>query len=118
MAAHGHAAADQRNLHLHRAAFARLRTRPELRRPCLLLVERWLGDPALQCARHWLRQWHDMLTDWPIERIEAAALAGESGQELRQCSPLGPALTPRERWAALREINRQLASAAEESAAS
>jgi hypothetical protein len=52
-----------------------------------------------------------MLADWPIDRIEAAVLAEEAGQALRQCSPLGPALTPRERWAALEELNGQPAPA-------
>lgn len=110
MAVHGHAAADRRNLHLHRAVFARLRARPELRQPCLLLAERWLKDPALKSAAPYLRQWRDMLADWPMERIEAIALSEDGGQALRQCSPLGPALTPRERWAVLDEVNRQSAA--------
>jgi hypothetical protein len=118
MAVHGHVAADRRTLHLHRVALTRLRTHPELRRRCLSLVGRWLADPALQSAAHWLQQWREMLADWPIERIEMVALSDEGDQELRQCSPLGPALTPQERWAALAEINRQLASDATKSAAS
>jgi hypothetical protein len=110
MAHHGHAAADLRNLHLHRAAFARLREQPGLRRACLSLAERWLADPALQSASPWLQRWRDMLADWSIDRIEAVVLAEETGQALRQCSPLGPALTARERWAALEELNLRPAS--------
>jgi hypothetical protein len=104
MAAHGHSAADRRNLHLHRVALARLRARPELRAACVSLIDRWLADPDLDSAADALRRWREMLLDWPVERIEAVALSGDDGQELRQCSPLGPVLTPRERWHALAEL--------------
>jgi hypothetical protein len=48
-----------------------------------------------------------MLTDWPIERLAAVVLDPIDGLTLRQCSPLGPVLTPRERWAALAEVDRR-----------
>ena len=50
-----------------------------------------------------------MLTDWPIDRIAVLVLDPEGGQTLRRCSPLGPALTPTERWAALVEVNADIA---------
>jgi hypothetical protein len=52
-----------------------------------------------------------MLADWPIDRIAAVVLDPERGQTLRRCSPLGPALTPRERWTALAEVNRDIEAA-------
>ena len=52
-----------------------------------------------------------MLAAWPIERIAETVLEDETGQVLRQCSPLGPALTPRERWAALAEVSRAIGRA-------
>jgi hypothetical protein len=100
---HGHRRADQRNLHLHRAALEKLRTDPEVRARCLALVMRWLASPDLRASRQWLEEWHTMLREWPVERIADIVLDQERGQTLRQCSPLSPALTPRERWALIRE---------------
>lgn len=54
---HGHSRADARNLALHQAALSKLRVNPELKRPCLELVLRWLGRPEHAPARHWLDQW-------------------------------------------------------------
>jgi hypothetical protein len=42
-----------------------------------------------------------MLSSWEVDRIAGVVLDPDEGQTLRQCSPLGPALTPRERWAVL-----------------
>ena len=106
---HGHDRADRRNLHLHRAALDNLRLRPELRAPCLRLVEAWLARPD-HPALPWLRKWQQMLADWPVDRLAEAVLDAERGQTLRQCSPLGPVLTPQERWRLLAEVNRELAS--------
>ncbi len=107
MERHGHARADARNLHLHRAALDKLRLDGNLRLPCLRLVEQWLSSPE-QPARKWLERWREMLSDWPVERIAPVVLDEKQGQSLRQCSPLGPLFTPRERWALLEEVNRAL----------
>ena len=104
----GHRMSDLRHLHLHRMALEKLRERPALRRQCLELLDRWLASPEQAPSRTWLEQWREMLTDWPLERIAGTVLDPEGGQTLRQCSPLGPVLTPRERWAALAEVNRQV----------
>ena len=53
-----------------------------------------------------------MLADWPIDRMADTVLDPEEGQALRQCSQLGPVLSPRERWAALAVVNRQIERAA------
>src|SRR4051812_47881336 len=88
MPLHGHARADARNLHLHRAAMDKLRDDPELRHACVRLVEEWLVKPEVP-ARKWLEQWRDMLAGWPVEQIAAVVLDETRGQTLRQCSPLG-----------------------------
>src|SRR4051812_12170563 len=106
MLRHGHACADARNLHLHRAALDKLRLQPELRRPCLALVEEWLARP--NAAKQWLEQWREMLASWPVEGIAEVVLDEAGGQTLRQCSPLGPLFTPRERWKLLEEVNHAL----------
>src|SRR5437667_3403312 len=86
MQRHGHARADARNLHLHRAALDNLRARPEQRHACARLVESWLAAPEAP-ARKWLEQWRDMLAEWPVERIAEVVLDEDRGQALRQCSP-------------------------------
>lgn len=109
MTTHGHWRSDARHLHLHRVALEKLRREPSLRAQCRELLARWLADPAQASSRPWLEQWRAMLSDWAIDRIAEVVLDPEEGQTLRQCSPLGPILSPRERWAALAEVNQQIA---------
>lgn len=101
---HGHRASELRNLALHRRAFAKLRADPSLRESCLALVDGWLTSSSHAASDPWLREWKHMLAELPIEDIESRVMDDERGQTLRQCSPLGPALTPQERWAILREV--------------
>ena len=105
---HGHRKADTRNFALHRAALQKLQEQPDLRRPCLELVERWLGQQEQAPSKRWLQQWRDMLTDWTDEEMAEVVLDEEAGQSLRQCSPLGPTLTPQERWRLLADIESSL----------
>ena len=104
--AHGHRRAELRNLALHRVALANLRARPELRSLCVALVDRWLTQPEQRPSAPWLERWREMLNAWSLDAIEATVLNDTEGQTLRQCSPLGPALTPRERWAALAAVEK------------
>jgi hypothetical protein len=102
---HGHERSDRRHLHLHRVAIEKLGRHPELRGSCLALVEQWLRRPEHAPSKPWLIQWREMLSSWPTQAIADAALDPETGQTLRQCSPLAPILTPQERWAALEEVD-------------
>lgn len=106
MDGHGHQRADRRNLELHRAALARLRERPDLRAPCLALVARWLAAPEQRPSRPWLERWQELLARSGDDEIAATVLDPDGGQTLRQCSPLGPVLAPRERWAILAAVDR------------
>jgi hypothetical protein len=108
MAAPGCLKADIRHLHLHRVALDKLRVEPARRAACIALVDRWLASPEQVSSRPWLEEWRRMLVEWPIERIANSVLDFEGGQILRRCSPLGPVLTPRERWAALAQVERDL----------
>jgi hypothetical protein len=101
--AHGHSKADLRNWHVHRAALENLQRHPERLPSVLALLENWLRDESLGHARAWLDQWRELLTVRPFAEMRALVLDPERGQLLRQCSPLGPALTPQERWRALEE---------------
>jgi hypothetical protein len=103
---------ELRHRHLHHRAFEKLGAQPELRAPCLALVDDWIARPEHGHADPWLQEWRRMLADWSIDRIAAVVLDPERGQTLRRCSPLGPALTPRERWTALAEVNRDIETSA------
>jgi len=107
MIRHGHSRSDERSLALHGAAFEKLRQRPELKGRVLQLVARWLGQEELQSSRRWLEEWRDMLTSWTLEAVREHILDEERGQVLRQCSPLSPVFTPRERWAVLKHVNER-----------
>ena len=107
---HGHSKADARHLHLHRVALEKLRREPALKLRVLALLEKWLGGPEGQISQPWLEEWRTMLRDEPLDHVAKVVLDEERGQVLRQCSPLAPVLTPRERWAALKEINQRLES--------
>lgn len=108
--AHGHSKADFRNWHLHQIALEMLQRHPERLTAVLALLENWLRDVKLSHAHRWLDQWREMLLRWPFSEMRSMVLDVEGGQALRQCSPLGPALTPRERWLALREADKIAAS--------
>ena len=109
----GHVSKSElRHRHLHRRAFEKLGAQPGLRSQCLALVDDWITRPEHGHADPWLQEWRRMLANWPIDRIAAVVLDPERGQTLRRCSPLGPALTPRERWAALAEMNREIETSA------
>ena len=104
--AHGHSKADLRNWHLHRVALEKLQRHPELLPSVLSLLDNWLRDENFRPSRAWLGQRREMLTAWPFVKMRAILLDAERGQVLRQCSPLGPVLTPQERWQALEEAGR------------
>jgi hypothetical protein len=99
---------ERRHRHLHRVALDKLEAHPRLRAECLTLVEEWIDRPEQAHARPWLEEWRRMLADWPIDRIRALVLDPERGQTLRRCSPLAPALSPQERWAALAEVSADI----------
>jgi hypothetical protein len=101
MSEHGHTEADLRHRRLHQVALDKLGGHPELLPSVLALLDRWLAREDLRPSRRWLEQWRVMLTAWPFEKLRQAVLDEEAGQTLRQCSPLGPVLSARERWAAL-----------------
>jgi hypothetical protein len=110
--AHSHSEADRRNRELHRVALEKLQRHPELLASVLSLLEKWLRDENLRHAHTWLGQWQEMLTAWPFAKMRSLVLDDERGQVLRQCSPLGPVLTPQERWRALAQAGTQASSEA------
>lgn len=113
MNSHGHAKADHRNLALHRAALAKLERNPQLLTPVLALLDRWLKDEAQRSSWPHLHRWRALLTQWPFLQMASCVLDPEGGQVLRQCSPLGPVLSPQERWAAFKEADHEVREAEE-----
>lgn len=101
---------DLRNLHLHRAALAKLKDEPSLRQTCLELLERWLAAPESRPSRPWLERWRQLLQEASDDELARVVLDPEGGQVLRSCSPLAPVLTPRERWARLAELRSRTSS--------
>jgi len=49
-----------------------------------------------------------MLATWTDDQLMKLVLDEKQGQVLRQCSPLGPLLTSRERWEILEHTNQSL----------
>lgn len=109
---HGHSKADLRNWHLHRVALEKLHRHPELMSAVLSLLDGWLRDEKLRASYSYLQQWRELLTTSPFEEMRALLLDTERGQALRQCSPLGPLLTPQERWQAFQEAGEPATPAA------
>lgn len=108
---HGHSKADARHLHLHGVALEKLLAEPVLKLRVLELLDRWLRDLEHASSRPWLEEWLKMLRNWPQKKMAEVVLDEEKGPALRQCSPLAPVLTAKERWAALKEINQRLDAA-------
>src|SRR4030095_14656360 len=100
---HGHEKADERNLALHRLALRKWKDDPQAAKEKVLAVlDRWGTMPHLQGQAALLKRWRTML-DLPVRELEAAIL-GESGQQLRQASPLGVLISPKERFLVYREL--------------
>lgn len=105
---HGHYESDVRNLHLHRVAFAKLAREPELLVAVLSRLDAAIiheGDRGNTSVR---REWRRLLTECSLDAAAEVVLQPDSGQLLRQCTPFAGVLSPRERWAALADVNRSL----------
>ena len=95
---------DARHIHLHRAAFQKLREHPERMAQVRETLDRWQAENVAPAAAPYLEQWREMLTAWPFDLMEETVLDPERGQALRQASPLAGSLKPQERWEALRRF--------------
>lgn len=94
---------------MDRAIAEKLRAQPGLLGRARITLERWLQhrEPA---APPVLREWHEILAHWPLDRILAVLTgADETARRLRQSSPFCGILTPRERWAILKEYESRRA---------
>jgi hypothetical protein len=84
----------------------KLQRHPRLVDPCLALLDSWIAADEQRSVLPYLEQWKEMLNGWSLTDMARVVLDECRGQPLRQCSPLGPVLNPRERWAVLAEVGR------------
>ena len=94
---------DQRSLAFDRVIAEKLRADPSLLARAQRTLERWLQQRR-SAAPPVLVEWHDILVDWPLDRIlDLLTSADENACRLRQSSPFCGILTPEERRAILKE---------------
>lgn len=94
---------DRRSLALHQRVCGRLRDDARLIEQARGILDRWMSIDGPRADSATVR-WHALLAGADVDRISAAACEpGEHGDQLRQSSPLACPLSPRERWAFLRE---------------
>ena len=69
-----------------------LEQKPELRKTALAQVEEQLSRASSSCCRTWYEQWHEILTEWEMEKITDLLRPNDSQTEqLRSCAPFaGP----------------------------
>ena len=94
---------DQRSLALDRGVAKKLRAQPALLGRARTTLERWIQQrqPAVPAP---LREWQDVLTNWPLERVlDLLTRADEQARRLRQSSPFCGILSAEERLAILKE---------------
>jgi hypothetical protein len=101
-----HAVSDEQSLRLTEAAVAALRQRPALVTQVMGTLERW-DRVAPAGSKHLRDRWRDILASgqWDL-----ALARSEQGQQLRQASPLGRALTPQQRWQIVRSCKGRSSS--------
>jgi len=96
----GHATAERRSLAFHRAVAERLDE--QVRARARGKLEQWAAGG--QIADTYAQRWRRIL-DLPLDELAAAITADdEATRDLRQCTPFAGVLTPRERWAIIREV--------------
>lgn len=101
---------DRRSLALHRAVAARIVARPELMERVREKLRVWRGLDAR--VPYYVTAWEAVL-DQPLDQVLAFLTEeSERATDLRQSSPFTACgvLTPKERWAILREAEAREAA--------
>jgi hypothetical protein len=93
---------DQRSLELHRLIARRLREHPQRLERVRQTLARWktIVDPRSQ---PYVVQWQRLVDTGMDAVLSVAVEDSERAAALRQCTPLGGVLTPRERWEFLKQ---------------
>lgn len=99
-----HGLSDRRSLVLHGAVAQRLREDPSLLERARERVEGWGRSGSVH--PDYVQAWRELLASGAGAVLAALEDESERGQALRQVSPFAGVLSPRERWALLREANR------------
>ncbi|MCU0970050.1 MAG: hypothetical protein MUF03_14800 [Rubrivivax sp.] len=101
-----HRQSDLQSLLLNQAAIEALRRQPERLAAVQAVLDHWdrVAPPASKPLRD---EWRDILSSGTYER---ALAPDEHGQQLRQASPLGRALSPQARLAIIRSCKGRISS--------
>ena len=100
---------DERSLALGRQVAGKLRADPLLLGRARATLDRWLAQRA-SAAPAVLREWQEILSRWPLERIlDLLASSDENTRRLRQSSPFCGILSPEERLAIFKEYQARRA---------
>ena len=89
---------DRRSLELHQLIARRLREHPERLERVRETLARWktIVDPRSQ---PYVAEWQRLVDAGMDAALSVAVEDSERAAALRQCTPLGGVLSPRERWA-------------------
>ncbi len=97
----GHALAEARSLRMHRVVAERVRENPSCMEAARAQLNRWKGEGTL--ADEYIDAWRALL-DGPLPELLAKLVEdSETARALRQTTPFAGTLSPRERWALLKE---------------
>lgn len=101
-----HRELDDRSRALHTLVAEKIRQDPARLDHARAILARWR---AIVCAntQSYLLEWERILGSSTDEILAVAVEDSQRADALRQCSPLACVLSPRERWAFLREWSRQ-----------
>ena len=100
---------DARSLALDQAIADKLRADPSLLRRARTTLDHWLAQRP-SAVPPVLREWQEILTRWPLERIlELLGSSDEHTRRLRQSSPFCGILSPEERLAIFKEYESRRA---------
>jgi hypothetical protein len=100
-----HVEIDSRSLAMHRLIAERIRCEPTLFSVPVRNVERWAMMKPVEAK--YLKQWREILGAGMDEALRFAVEDSERATELRQSTPFAGVLTPRERWAFLKQWNEK-----------
>lgn len=101
-----HLELDDRSRALHVLVAEKIRQDPARLDHARTILARWRATVCANTQPHML-EWERILGSSTDEILAIAVENSQRGDALRQCSPLACVLSPRERWAFLREWNRQ-----------
>ena len=100
-----HQEIDQRSLAMHRLVAERVAQDPRLFEKAQATLARWRGSVCVS-SQPYLDVWESLMKQGSEACLEVAVEDSQRGAALRQSSPFSGVLSPRERFAFLRQWRR------------